>query len=94
MHSTSDGVNFTPYNDANEVANELFDSLPSKYQDDLKTSMRGSDFIFDSVQCMYYKCHKATFERGNSPDWIKSQKGTINPKNKNHKCFRCEQLFN
>ena len=97
MHSTSDGVNFTPYNDANEVVSELFDSLRSKYRDNLKTSMRGSDFIFDSVQSMYYKCHKVTFERGNpyiaSPDWIKNQKGTVNPKNEDHICFQCAATF-
>ena len=54
--------------------------------------MRGSDFIFDSVQIMYYKCHKVIFRCGGSyidfPDWIKKKKATINPKNKNHKCFQ------
>ena len=34
--------------------------------------MRESDFIFDSVQIMYYKCHKVNFKRGgayiDSPD--------------------------
>ena len=47
--------------------------------------MRGSDFIFDLVQMMYYKCHKIDFKRGgsyiDSPDWIKKKKATINPKN-------------
>ena len=28
--------------------------------------MKGSDFIFDSVQLMYYKCHKVNFKRGGS----------------------------
>ena len=28
---------------------KLFKSLRSKYQDNLETSMKGSDFIFDSV---------------------------------------------
>ena len=50
MHSNSDNIKFTSYNDANEVINELFESLPSKYQDNFKTSVRGRDFIFDSVQ--------------------------------------------
>ena len=38
--------------------------------------MRGCDFISDSVQLMYYKCHKVHFKLGGyiSPDWIK-QKG-------------------
>ena len=38
-----------PYVDSNEVVNELSESLPSRYQAALETSMRGSDFIFDSV---------------------------------------------
>ena len=37
--------------------------------------MKGSDFIFDSVQLMYYKCHKVNFIRGDSyidsPDRVK-----------------------
>ena len=41
---------------------------------------------------MYYKCHKATFGRGgsyiDSPDWRKKKKETINPKNKDDKCFQ------
>ena len=85
MHSASDNIKFTPYNNANEVVNELFESLRSKYQDNLEISMRGSDFIFDSVQLMYYKCHEENFKRGgsciDSPDWMKNKKATINLKN-------------
>ena len=40
----------------------LFNS--SKYQDGLETSMKESDFIFYSVQLLYYKCHKVNFKRG------------------------------
>ena len=54
--------------------------------------MRGSDFIFDSVQLMYYKCHKVTFKRGDSfidsPDWIKKKKAAINTRNTDDKCFQ------
>ena len=54
--------------------------------------MKGSDFIFDSVQLMYYKCHKVNFKSGgsyiDSPDWIKKEKATINPKNTDGKCFQ------
>ena len=39
--------------------------------------MRGNDFIFDSAQLMYYKCHKVNLSRGgshiDSPDWIKEK---------------------
>ena len=66
MHSTSDNIKLTSYNGANEVVNELFASLRSRYQENFETSMRGSDLIFDSHQLMYYKCHKVNFKRGGS----------------------------
>ena len=54
--------------------------------------MRGSDFIFDSVQLIYYKCHKVNFRPDgsyiDSPGWIKMKKTTINPKNADDKCFQ------
>ena len=58
MHSNSGNIIFTPYNDANDVIEKLFQSLRSRYQENLETSMKGSDFIFDLVQLVYYKCHK------------------------------------
>ena len=50
IYSTSDSIKFRTYNNINEVVNELFESLRSKYQDNLETSMRRSNFIFDSVK--------------------------------------------
>ena len=58
MHSRSDNIKFTSHNDANEVVDELFESLCSRHQGNLETVMRGTSFIFDSVQLMYYKFHK------------------------------------
>ena len=49
MHSKTDNIEFMSYDNANEVINELFESPLSRYQVGLETSMRGSDFIFDSV---------------------------------------------
>ena len=61
MHSRSDNIKFTSYNDANEDVDELFDSLCSRYQGKFQTSMRKNDF-------------KVNFRRGgsyvDSPDWI------------------------
>ena len=89
MHSRSNNIKFTSYNDANLVVDELFESLRSRYQGNLETSIRRSDFIFDSVQLMHCKCHKVNFKRGDSyidsTDWIKKKKTTINPKNTDHK---------
>ena len=56
--------------------------------------MRKSDFIFNSVQLMYYKCHKVTFRRTfwfciDSPNWKKETKTTsMNSKNTGDQCFQ------
>ena len=54
--------------------------------------MKGSDFIFDSVQLMYCKYHKVNFicddSYIDSPDLIKKKKATINLKNMDDKCFQ------
>ena len=49
------------HDNVNDVVDELFDSLLSRYQNDLETSIGRSNFIFDSVQFLYYKCHKVNF---------------------------------
>ena len=49
MHSKSDNIEFMLYDNANEVVNALFESLLSRHQIGLETSMRGSNFIFDLV---------------------------------------------
>ena len=77
MHSRSDNIKFTSYNDANGIAGEIFESLRSRNQRNLETSIIGSDFIFDSNQLMYYERRKVNFRRGGSyirsPNSIKKQ---------------------
>ena len=40
--------------------------------------MKGSEFVFDYVRLVYYKCHKVNPNHGgsyiDSPDWIKNKK--------------------
>ena len=69
-----------------------FQSLLPRYQIGLETSMKGKDFVFDSIDGMYCKYNMISLNRGDwcidSGDWIKSKKGTINPKNNGDKCFQ------
>ena len=48
--------------------------------------MKGSDFVFNYLFLLYYKCHKINRNHGRAyidfPDWIKSKKATINHINK------------
>ena len=54
--------------------------------------MRGSEFVYGSVDVLYYNLNKVTLSRGgsyiDSPKWLKNNKATINPKNKDDKCFQ------
>ena len=63
------------YDNANDVVDELFASLLARYQSGLEISMRGRDFIFDSVQLLCYNCHNINFRRVGlyicSANWIK-----------------------
>ena len=66
------------YDNPNDILGELFGSLFSRCQTCLEASIRGSNFIFDSIQLLCYKCHEINFKRRgsyfDSPDWIKRKK--------------------
>ena len=49
----------------NEVIKELFDSLKNRYQNSLE-SIKGTEFAFDYLQLLFYKCHKRNPNRGKS----------------------------
>ena len=54
--------------------------------------MRRSEFVFDSVDLLYYNLRKISPNRGgsyiHSPKWLKNKKATINPKNNDDKFFQ------
>ena len=85
MHSKSDNVEIMINDKADEVIKELSDSLKNRYQNNLGL-MNVSEYVFDYVQFLYYKCHTINSNHGrsyiDSPDWIKNKKATINSINK------------
>ena len=54
--------------------------------------MRGSEFVYDSVDVLYYNLNKVILSRGgsyiDSPKCLKNKRATINLKNKDDKCFQ------
>ena len=55
--------------------------------------MEGSEFFFDYVHLLHFKCHKINpnyvASYIDSPDWIKNIGATMNPINKkDNKCFK------
>ena len=62
---------------AEEVVEELFESLCNRYENNLEKLMKDSEFVFDYVHLLYFKCRKINPNRGrlfeNSPDWKKQK---------------------
>ena len=77
-----------------DVIDRLFNTLLQRFQNAQETSNeRGSEFIPDSVELLYYHFQRIDIRRAESyiisPDWIASKKATINPKNENdNECFK------
>ena len=57
-----------------------------------KKKKKDSNFVFESVNLLYYSLHEIILNRGgsyiDSHSWIKHKRATINPKSKDDKCFR------
>ena len=51
---------------ADEVVEELFESLCNRYQNNLENWMKGSEFVFNYVHLLCYKCHKINAYCGGS----------------------------
>ena len=66
MHSKSDNIEVTTYDNPDEIIGKLFDSLFSRFQVGLETQIKRNDFIFDCVNLLYYICYKLNVKRGGS----------------------------
>ena len=78
--------------ETNDIINGLLKSFLSNYQNEEKILRNGSNFVFESVNILYYNIHNIKLKRGKSyiksPEWILYKIGTKNPKNKGNKCFQ------
>ena len=92
MHTKINNVEIMIGSETDEIIVDLFESFLQKYQEGLEESMRGSEFVYDSADVLYYSLNKVSLRRGesyiDSPKWLKNKKATINPKNKDDKCFQ------
>ena len=75
-----------------EVAKNLIMQLLQKHQGNLQNKMKGSEFIFNGVNYLYYDLNRITISKGGSyiesPKWLKDKQCTINQKNADNKCFQ------
>ena len=58
MSTKCDNIEITMVSETDYIMEELFESLLEKYQEGLEKSMRGSEFIIDSVDLFYYHLQK------------------------------------
>ena len=77
MYTKNNNIEIMSGTETNDIIKEIFNFFLRRYQEGLETKMKGSDFVFDNVDILYYKLHKISLNRGgpyiNSPDWIKKK---------------------
>ena len=77
MHAKSNNVEIMIGSKTDEITEDLFESFLQKYQESLEESMRGSEFVYDSVDVLYYNLNKVSLSRGgsyrDSHKWLKNK---------------------
>ena len=72
MHTRSVCEKFMSGSETEEIVEKLFRSLLQRYQDNLNEKMRGSDFIFNGVNYLFYDFNSVSRSKGGS--YIESPK--------------------
>ena len=61
--------------ETDDVIEKLFESLKKRYQKGLERKMKGSQFVSESIDSLYYSLHKISLNRWESyiesPSWLK-----------------------
>ena len=84
MHTKIYNIEIMNGTETSDAINELFESFLKRYHEGLETKMKGSSFIFERGDSLYYHLHKKSLNRVgsyiDSPEWLKAKGATINPK--------------
>ena len=88
----SDNEEIRSGNETDDIIKGLFNSFLNNYQKEETILRNGSRFVFESVELLSYNVHKTSLKRRKSyiksPEWLMNKRATINPKNKDNKCFQ------
>ena len=86
----SKNIECYPFDNSEDILNQLFDSLLKYFNDKLLICRTDSSYVFESVEGLSIHFHKIDLKRGSSyiptQKWLEIKKATINPKNKNDNC--------
>ena len=66
MQTKSNNVEIMIGSETDEIIKELFESFSQKYQEGLEESIRGSEFVYDSVDVLFYNLNKVSLRRSGS----------------------------
>ena len=79
-------------NETDDITKELFKSFLNNFQKEEIILRKRSDFLFESADLWSYSVHKISLKRGKSypkaVQWVINERATINPRNKDNKCFQ------
>ena len=92
MHTKSDNLKIIIGSEANDIIEELCESLLRNYHDKLEESVKRNEFVRNRVDLLYYQLPKVSLQKTGSSyidscKWIKNKIATINPKNSYSNCF-------
>ena len=91
MHTKSRNIEIMMRSKTNDIIEELRKCLLQNYQEEEK-SMRGSQFVRDSIDLLYYHLQKISLKRArsyiDSLKQLKNKRATIIPKNNDNNCFQ------
>ena len=94
MSSAREPVEIFMVSDAEDIIDTLFNTILQRFQQAQETSNdKGSEFIPESVELLYYYFQKINIRRAESyimsPNQLVNKGASINPKNeKDNKCFQ------
>ena len=78
MRTKSNNIEIMMGNKTDEIMKELFKSLLQNYQEGLEEKIRGSEFVFNTVDLLHYNSHKISLNRNgsdiDSPEWLKMKR--------------------
>ena len=92
MHTKSNNIETMVGSETEKIIEELFKLLQQRYQEGLEESIKGNEFIFDSVNLLHYHLQKTSPKRTgssyiDSQEWLKNKKA-INLKYNDDNCFQ------
>ena len=63
VHTKSCNIEIMMGSETNDIIEELFESLLQKFQKSIEESTRGSEFLRDSIDLLYYHIQKNKFKK-------------------------------